>query len=619
MMNRWGRPGSLFVKPPQKKEPVRKRCGIVRFFLGSLRKICTFLGAVVLIAFIAGVFASAGLMEKKEPIPDQMILTLRLKNGLEEQSIDGNIFGGFDGIPSNRMSVREMVDLLDRAGGDSRVKAMAVSLEGGDFGVSHVQELRAAIKRFRASGKSAYIFSPSYAEAGIGMGAYYLATAFDQIWMQPVGSLALPGYDAEMPFALNTLKKIGVNPQFFHRKEYKTVMENVSRDSMSPENREMTTSLLRDILAVIVADIAADRKMDPKDLYASIDQGVFTDKEALDKKLIDHLGYSDVLLGELRKLVTGNPESPDIKLVTMGSYRSFIGIPDTENMPQIGFVHAVGNIVSADGGGAMGKDVIVADKVSGAIMKGVTDQNIKAILLRIDSPGGSPTASETIRRAVEYSASKGKPVIVSMGGMAGSGGYWIATHATRIFATPSTLTGSIGVASGKFEASELMSKIGINWEGVQIGKNADMWSFTGPFSEGGEERMNTLIDSIYTSFTTRVAEGRKLSPEQVEKIARGRVWTGKQALDLGLVDELGGLDTALDYAAKQAGATDRAHVKIVELPRARTPFDRIFELLDIEVAMNRIAGVALGIMGQKIDQARMPGVEVYDPFLEGRY
>ena len=185
MIKRWGKPGTLFVKSSQKKKVARKWIDVFLFFLSPLRKICTFLGAVVLISFVVGIFASAGLMEKKEPAPDQMILTMRLKNGLEEQSIDGGIFAGFDGIPSNRLSVQEMVDILDAAVHDSRVKALAVSLEGGDFGISHVQELRAAIKRFRTSGKPAYVFSPSYAEAGTGMGAYYLATAFDQIWMQP--------------------------------------------------------------------------------------------------------------------------------------------------------------------------------------------------------------------------------------------------------------------------------------------------------------------------------------------------------------------------------------------------------------------------------------------------
>ncbi|HEY8189344.1 MAG TPA: signal peptide peptidase SppA [Micavibrio sp.] len=581
-----------------------------------IRRICTFLGAVILICIATGIVISARMAEKKEPVPDQMVLTLRLQDGLKEQSADSNIFAGIDGLSSNRLSVHEMVDTLDKASRDNRVKALAVSLESGEFGVSSVQELRAAVKRFRSSGKPAYIFSPSYAEAGIGMGAYYLASAFDQIWMQPVGSLALPGYDAEMPFALDGLKKIGVSPQFFHRKEYKTVMENVSRDSMSPENREMTTSLLTDILSIIATDISADRKIDFKEVYADINQGIFTDREALDKKLVDRLDYGDVLLTELRKTVAGKPDGQDVELVAMGRYRDFIGKPDVKGLPQIGFVSAVGNIVSGNGGGSISKEITAADKVSGAIMKGVADKNIKVILLRIDSPGGSPTASETIRRAVEYSVSKGKPVIVSMGGMAGSGGYWIATHATRIFATPSTLTGSIGVASGKFEASGLMDKIGINWDGVQLGKNADMWSFTGPFSESGQERMNTLIDSMYGSFISRVAEGRKLTPDQVEKIARGRVWTGHQALGLGLVDELGGLDIALDYAAKQAGAQNRDQVAIVELPRARTPFDRIFELLDIEVAMDHFAGAAMGMLEEKVNEARMPKVEAYDPLLE---
>jgi protease-4 len=184
---------------------------------------------------------------------------------------------------------------------------------------------------------------------------------------------------------------------------------------------------------------------------------------------------------------------------------------------------------------------------------------------------------------------------------------------------PSTLTGSIGVAAGKAELSGLMEKIGVNWDGVQVGKNADMWSMTGPFSDSGRERMNAMIDNTYNSFVDRVAKGRKLSPQAVEKIARGRVWTGHQALGIGLVDELGGLDAALDYTAQQLGAKNRDGIEIVELPHPKSPFDRIFEILNIKVMMSRVAGMATALLREKVETGKIPSVSAYNPRLEQRF
>lgn len=622
MKKRWNQPGSLFVKPAAPAGTAAPERAWWKTLLHNLRffkifrGLSTAIGAMVLISMLAGMIFGAIFQEQEEFVPEQMILTFRLHDGLEEIPAADGFFAGLGSLTERRLSVQEMIEAIDQAATDPRVKALSFSIEGGDFSIARVQELRAAIKRFRASGKPAYAFSPSYAEAGGGMGPYYLAAAFEQIWIQPVGFLTIMGFDAEMPFAAAALKKIGINPQFYQRKEYKSVMENIARENMSPENREMMTSILRDIMDGLVTDIAADRGMAPQAFRLAVDQGVFTDQEAVAAGLVDRIGHGDVLVSEVRKTLSGNPDDENLKLYGLNRY--FLNaMADTvpENAPKIGFVHAVGNIVPRSDGGGMGDGIIAADKTASAILKGVKDEGIKAIVLRVDSPGGSPTASETIRRAVERALEKKKPVIVSMGAMAGSGGYWIVTDATRIFAQPATLTGSIGVASGKLEASGLMEKIGVNWDGVQIGRNADMNSIVKPFSEDGDKRMQVMMDSIYAAFTDRVARGRKLTPEKVEAIAKGRVWTGRQALGLGLVDELGGLDAALDYAAKQVGAENRNQVRLVELPRKRTPFDRIFELLNIEVAMGRITGVAMAVLEKKLDLAAMPSVSVSDPFL----
>ncbi|MGZ9097114.1 MAG: signal peptide peptidase SppA [Micavibrio sp.] len=586
--------------------------------LGSLRRICIVLGAIVLLtAILAGV--GAAILEKEETgLPRQMVLTLRLDDGVIERAAEADFFN-LQGFGSSRMSVHEIIEALDIARNDPAVRGLAFSIEGGSFGISHVQEIRSAVKRFRESGKPTYAYSPSYLEAGGTMGAYYLASAFEQIWMQPVGLVALPGFDAEMPFVLEGLNKIGVNPQFFQRKEYKSVMESFTRKDMSPENREMTSSLLADIASVLAADIAADRSLSLDAVYDAIDRGLHTDREALDAKLVDRLDYGDVLISHLRESLTGDPENTDLKMVRLSHYNKAVDRdPVLDSMPVVGLIYAAGNIVADESGGGFSADVAAADKISDGITKAIRDSDIKVIVLRIDSPGGSPTASETIRRAVANAVERGKPVIVSMGGMAGSGGYWIATDATRIFALPSTLTGSIGVASGKADLSGLMEKIGVNWDGVQVGENADLWSMTGPFSQSGQERMNTMIDSTYDAFVERVAKGRKLSPEEVEKIARGRVWTGHQALEIGLVDELGGLGVALDYAARQIGAENRDGVEVVQLPHPKTPFERLFELMNIEVMMGKLSEVVTAILQEKAQQAKIPAASAYNPWLEQR-
>jgi protease-4 len=257
----------------------------------------------------------------------------------------------------------------------------------------------------------------------------------------------------------------------------------------------------------------------------------------------------------------------------------------------VALIYVTGTIM--DVSGAQGN--AGADDIAATITKAYSDKDISAIVVRVDSPGGSPTASETIRRALVKAQEKDKKVIVSMGPVAASGGYWISTHADKIFATPATLTGSIGVVMGKFEASDLWNKIGLNWEGPQIGKNAGIWSINQPFTEDELARMNVLIDNTYEAFLTRVAEGRGLSESQVRRIARGRVWTGEQARNVGLVDELGGLDQTLDFTAKMLGKGDRHDINVVKMPRELSGIERFLELIGQEVSIGAALKNATGI------------------------
>lgn len=614
MQRHWKKPGSLFSSP---SAPLRVRPrGRGGFFAGigrMIRRLCLFLGAMVLVSMTVSCAAGIVVGSYNAPLPEKMILTLRLNDGLSEYSPEDDFFREFASATDMRLSIQEIVDALDRARNDDRVRGIAVMIEGGSFDIAHTQELRAAIKRFRAAGKPAWAYSPSYAEAGAGgMGSYYLAAAFDEIWVQPVGMVALAGFDAQSPFVLDALKKIGVNPQFYQRKEYKSVMENMTRSSMSPENREMISSLLSSITGQIMTDIRADRRLGVDAMSAILNKGVLTDSESLSAGLVTRVDYPDILVAVLKQKLAAGGDEKLIKTISLSRYNNHHtdkAVPP--NAPVVGIVYAQGSIVADSSSGGMGGSVAGADRIASAILRSVRDRDVKAIILRIDSPGGSPTASETIRRAVAHAVEKNIPVIVSMGPMAGSGGYWIATDATRIFAMPATLTGSIGVASGKMELSGLMEKIGVNWDGVKIGENADLWSFTKPFTPGGDERMNVMMDSMYSAFIQRVSAGRKMPAAAVEKIAKGRVWTGAQALDIGLVDELGGLDSAMDYTAKVIGVPDRTALSVEHLPRPKSPIDRILRLMKMEVLMGH-AGSALM---KSVEQAAAPKIMVYDPVL----
>jgi protease-4 len=274
--------------------------------------------------------------------------------------------------------------------------------------------------------------------------------------------------------------------------------------------------------------------------------------------------------------------------------RALAAIKHQQDKPSVALIYAVGAIVESADMSPSG--LSSADDVAGMIQAATEDEDIEAIVLRISSPGGSPVASETIRRAIIDAKEEGKIVIVSMGEMAASGGYWIAANADYIYALPGTLTGSIGVAGGKFSLGNMWSKVGVNWASIGFSENADLWSFNQPFSAEGRARFENVIDMIYDAFIARVAEGRGMSVDDAEQVARGRVWSGYQALDVGLVDELGGLNDALDYAGSRLGGEDRHDIRVVMLPSVKTPFERVLQMLEGQVR----AGQGLHVLGQYI-------------------
>jgi len=571
---------------------------------------CTALGAAVLLSgFFAFFYSSAILNNVGTPVvlPDEMVLFLPLKDTLVEHEDSA---GGY-GFSDKALTVRDVTTALDRAAGDPRVRGFVVKLAGGDLDLTHVEELRPAIERFRASGKFAYIYAASYES----LSQYYLASAFDQIWLQPMGIVSVTGLQVEIPYARPVLDKIGVEPQVFARKEYKNLFESFTDSEMSPESREMMAALIGSIGKSVIDDVTVSRNMKPGEFQGLVNKALFTGKQAFDAKLVDRLDYLDVFNAEIKEQVKGDPANDDELFAPMVTY-----VHDTmaspfaasgHEKPHVALVYAVGQISQYDDSG---RNLAAAETLVENLRSAVDDDAVNAIVLRIDSPGGDPTAAETIRRAILTAKKKGKQVVVSMGSSAASGGYWIAADADYIFAQPTTLTGSIGVTGGKFSLMNMWKKIGVNWDGVRWGENAGLWSFNQPYSPTEAARMDALMDDVYENFVGLVAAGRGMSVEQADKVAGGRVWTGAQAREKGLVDTLGGLEDALDYAAGLSGAMDRHGVEVVVMPRPRTAFEKIIEFLEMQVAMgdyfhtNKAAFMDIAAALREVTSAASPGL-----------
>ncbi|MGP1395278.1 MAG: signal peptide peptidase SppA [Inquilinaceae bacterium] len=507
-----------------------------------------------------------------EEAPDRMVLVVDLREDPPEGPPATPLL---EALGPQQPTVREITEAIDRARDDDRVGALVAILGGDTFGPAKAQDIRDAVIRFRESGKPALAHSTSLGELGPGTIAHYVAASFDEIWLQPGGFVGLTGIHVEIPFAADALDDFGIEPDLLRSGRFKSFPEIFTETGFSPANREMTESLVGDLFDQIVAGIAEGRGLAPAEVERLIDTGPHTAQAALDAGLIDGLITAADFSGMVEERT-----SRFAVTVEPSDYLAFEVEDEIVPAGRVALIHAVGTIQqgrSVDGtlmGVLMG-----ADTVAGAIEQAIEDPGIDAILLRIDSGGGSAIGSATIGEAVRNAVAQGKPVIASMAGAAASGGYWIAAETSEIVAQPGTLTGSIGVFGGKFVLEGLWRDLGVNWQGVQRGRMADIWTFNRPYSPAQEAQLTVLIDDIYQRFITLVARGRGLSPAQVDAIAQGRVWTGAQALELGLVDRLGGLDAALAAARERLALAPDAPLDIVQLPEPPSPFAEALDLL----------------------------------------
>ena len=518
------------------------------------------LGALWLIGIVIVLVAVIGRQGK---VPSRTILEANLEQTFLEDAPDTP---AAHLMLTEKQTLRDVVDAIDRGAGDDRVVGLIARIGAVPMGMAQTQEIRDAVQRFRAHKKFAVAYSETFGEFGPGNSAYYLATAFDHIYLQPSGDIGLTGILMESPFVKGTLAKLGVTFHGDHRYEYKNALNFFTETKYTGPHKEAMTAIMTSWFNQMKDGICQSRQIAPEKFQSVVDAGPYLGKEAVAAKLVDATAYRDEVYDKVKSQAGDGAE-----LLYLDKYLDRAGRPHDRGKT-IALVFGVGGVTrgKSDYDPVQGNQNMGSDTVAGAIRAAAVDKDVKAILFRVDSPGGSYVASDTIWREVVRARQAGKPVIVSMGDLAGSGGYFVAMAADKIVAQPGTITASIGVLGGKMLTSGLWDKVGLSWDEVHQGENATMFTSTHDYTPAEWGRFQAWLDRVYVDFTSKVADGRKLPKEKVLEIAKGRIWSGQDAKNLGLVDELGGYDTALRLAKKAAGVPETDEVKIVVYPRPKT-------------------------------------------------
>lgn len=541
---------------------MRKFVGRVLALIGALT-----LGLIVLI-FVVATFARSG----KGTVPGKAILELRLESALAEAEPEdplAKLMG------RDQPVLRDVIEALEKGRDDSKVVGLIANIGSASMSMAQAQELRDAVKHFRSGKKFAVVFSETFGEFGPGNSAYYLASAFDEIYLQPSGDVGLTGLRAEAMFLRGMFDKLGAVPQFGKRYEYKSAAETYTEKQFTAPARESLDVLLGSMYGQVVRGIAEGRKLPENEALKLAGSGPFTASDALNFRLINGLAYRDEVYDRTKARVEGSA------FLFASKYLERAGRPHSKG-PVVALIHGNGPVLRGksdydpiDGGTTMGSDTVTQ-----AFRDAIKDKDVKAILFRVNSPGGSVVASDAIWRETQNAKRAGKPVIVSMSGLAASGGYYVSMGADKIVAQPATITGSIGVLGGKVVLRETFGKLGLTIDSVEKGEHAGMFSAMETFKPAEWEKFNASLDRIYQEFITKVADGRKMPKEKVHEIAKGRVWTGEDAKRLGLVDELGGYPVALKLV-KQAIKAD-GDVTLRQYPKKKTTLEAVMAQLNGE-------------------------------------
>ncbi|MBI4904708.1 MAG: signal peptide peptidase SppA [Acidobacteria bacterium] len=520
--------------------------------------------------FVMLLFVMATLARPtKGRMPAKVILEANFETAVVEHST-GDPFERLAGGGSSIAALRDIVDALEKGRDDAKVAGFIARIGAAPMSMAQAQEIRDAVTAFRAKNKFAVIFAETFGEFGPGNGAYYLATAFDEIWLQPSGDIGVNGLNLSAMFMKGTLEKLNVVPRMDHRYEYKNAMNQFTEKKFTGPHREAMQSLLDAWFGQLVRGIAEGRKLTEVEVRAVIDRAPLLGQEALQAKLVDGMAYRDEIYEKVKAKASG------AELLYLSKYLDRAGRPHDKG-PVVALIYGVGAVVrgKSDFNPLQGSGVMGSDTVAAAFRDAIQDKDVKAILFRVDSPGGSYVASDTIYHETLRARKAGKPVIVSMSSVAGSGGYFVAMAADKIVAQPATITGSIGVLGGKLLTNGVWDKVGVSWDEVHAGKNARMFSSTDDFTKEEWARFQAWLDRVYDDFTGKVAEGRKLPKERVKEIAKGRIWSGEDAKKIGLVDELGGYATALKLVKQAAKLDEASDVQLRTYPRKKSTFEAL--------------------------------------------
>lgn len=511
--------------------------------LKIISRLFTLLGIVFFMAIIGGILLLQHFAHRDEvKIPDRFTLALTLAEPMTETA--PRFIRSLSG--SAPPSLQDWIVALESAVKDDRVSGVIIRAVGGGVNLTQAEELRASIARLRAANKPVFFFADSFGEGDNGTAMAYLAASATKTILQPGGFAGFLGIAIEQPFFRDLLDEYGVLPESEKRRTYKSAMDNLTEAHMTAPDREQLTRLLTHLSDTVMQSVAADRKIPLEKLVALRDASPLAANDDASKMLIDQVAYEDQIT------LPAPPLDWDVYLSNLHDPKS------SDKAPRIALVNAEGQIARGTGG----NNVIGAEDFVALLQEIEKEKEIRAVIIRLNSPGGSAIASETINRAIQRLRDTGRPVIVSMTQVAASGGYYMAAPATRILALPSTLTGSIGVIAGKVSIGGLSQKYNVNWDEIAVGKNAGLFATGRGMNADERVALARSADYIYDTFKSRVAAGRKLSPETVEAIAQGQVWTGAEAKANGLVDQIGGFVAAVDVARAELHLAANAPVQV---------------------------------------------------------
>jgi len=581
-----------------------------QFFKFTFASMLGFLlaGILMFIIFI-GIIVSAVSVGSKETVfvPEKTILVLTLDQPINDRSSD-NPFAHINFTRpdmSTQLGLNDIISSIKKASTDSKVKGIYLELSDVPSGQATIEEIRNTLLDFKKSGK----FIVSYAEV-FTQKSYYLASVSDKIYLNPAGDMEFKGMVGQVMFFKGLLDKIDVEAQVIRHGKFKSAIEPFTLDKMSEPNKVQTLTFISGMWNHILSGISASRNIPVENLTAIANEfKIQSPDDAVSLKLVDKLLYKDEVLVELKNRVEAKTIK-ELKLMKLGKYAKAPADDKKSSGDKIAVIYATGNIISGEGDDAS----IGSESISKAIRKARLDDKVKAVVLRVNSPGGSALASDVIWREMLLTKAS-KPVVVSMGNVAASGGYYIACAADKIFAYPNTITGSIGVFGIIPNMKEMFSKnLGITFDEVKTNPYADYIPITRPMTDGEKKIITHDIENIYSTFITHVSEGRKMTVAQVDSIGQGRVWSGVDAKRLGLVDEFGGLDDAIAEAAKLAKLKEYG---TMELPEQKDTFEQLMETFtgdNSSVFLKKELGAAYPYFNYLSRMSKMEGVQALMPY-----